>query len=156
MAPVLRDVSDTDLTVSVGKPELLDALKKNRAQHRKIFEEALDGYRKKAIEMLEQNIANIKAGKVERIYVSLPMPEDHTKDYDRVIRMLEMHRGETLQLDQRYFAQYVMDDWGWREAVLEGAIFYGSATAAAEMRRSSPESDANSSAAGKPEGTGPG
>ena len=76
-----------------------------------------------------QNIANIKARKLERIHVSLPVPEDHTRDYDRVIRMVEMHRGETLELDQEHFAQYVMDDWGWRTSLLDTAVFYGSATA---------------------------
>jgi hypothetical protein len=46
-----------------------------------------------------------------------------------VIRMVEMHKGETLELDQEYFAQYVMDDWGWRTSLLDTALFYGSATA---------------------------
>jgi hypothetical protein len=129
MSPVLRNSSDTDIRVSIGKQELLDALTANREQHRRIFEEACEGYRAKAVEILEQNIANIKARKLERIHVSLPVPEDHTKDYDRVIRMVEMHRGETLELDQEHFAQYVMDDWGWRTSLLDTAVFYGSATA---------------------------
>src|SRR2546427_200903 len=67
MSPVLRNSSDTDIRVSIAKQELLDALTANREQHRRIFEEACEGYRAKAVEILEQNIANIKALKLERI-----------------------------------------------------------------------------------------
>lgn len=125
----MRNPLESDIRVSVGKKELLDALMTNREQHRRIFEEACEGYRAKAVDILEQNIANIKVRKLERIHVNLPVPEDHTKDYDRVIRMVEMHQGESLELDQEHFAQYVMDDWGWRTSLLDTALFYGSETA---------------------------
>jgi hypothetical protein len=43
--------------------------------------------------------------------VSLTEPSDHTKDYDRVVAMLEMSVDETIILDAHDFDQYVMDNW---------------------------------------------
>jgi hypothetical protein len=40
---------------------------------------------------------------------------DQTKDYDRVIRMLEMTVDEIITIGAVEFQQYVMDDWTWKE-----------------------------------------
>jgi hypothetical protein len=41
-------------------------------------------------------------------------PQDHTRDYDRMIKMLQMHQDDLFTLDDFQFAEYVMDDWGWK------------------------------------------
>src|ERR1700676_1709473 len=97
--------------VKVHKEQALAILKKNRDAHHKIFLESVDGYKKQAILLLEQHIARIKKGRREQVSVHLPSPEEHTKDYDRAIKMLEMHVDDVLEFDNMTFQQYIMDDW---------------------------------------------
>lgn len=113
----------------VDKSDLLEKVKENRAQHRAIFEEAIEGYRKEGVRLLEEHIARIKNGRLERVYVQLPQPEDHTSDYDRIITMLEMSEETSIELDEGDFATFVMDDWGWKNQFLASNSSY-SATAA--------------------------
>jgi hypothetical protein len=105
-------------TVTVDKIELTEKIEANRAKHRAIFEEAVVGYRNQAIQMLEEHISRIKAGRVMRVHVVLPEPEDHTGDYDRVLAMLAMHQGDSIVIGQHDFASYVLDDWAWKKQFL--------------------------------------
>jgi hypothetical protein len=102
-------------TVTLDKDELLDVLRDNRERHRVVFEKAIEGFRERAITELDRRIADLKArkGQVD-LFVHLPEPEDHTRDYDRVIRMVEMHQGDTIELDEKAFASYVEDEWSWK------------------------------------------
>ena len=111
-----------DVTISVDK--LLDALRENRQKHRAIFEEALDGYRKAVIETLEEQLSRAKKGKKVNAYITFQQPEDHTRDYDRVIQMLEWTDDHEITLSERDFAQYVQDDWGWQEQFLTSNALY--------------------------------
>lgn len=110
--------------VKVKKTETLEILKANRAAHKKIFLEALEGYHKQAIEILEKHIENIKKGRVGTVNVSLPTPMDCTKDYDRAIKMLEMSVDDQIILDETSFSQYVMDDWNWKRQFLTSNSTY--------------------------------
>lgn len=94
---------------------LLNAIKENRDRHRDIFLKAQEGYRIQLIKELDQMLADARDGKKLRRFVTLPEPEDHTDDYDRVIKMLEMSVEEQLEIDETQFAMYVMDDWGWKK-----------------------------------------
>lgn len=100
--------------ITVKKDDLRKAIQKNRDGHRAIFEEAVEGYRKEAVKLLEGHIARIKSGKVLRVSVSLPEPSDHTSDYDRILAMLDMSVDDEILLDENDFAAYVMDDWVWK------------------------------------------
>lgn len=48
-------------TVKVKRTELLEALQKNRESHRKIFDRAQVGYRKAAVDALDQMLAEARA-----------------------------------------------------------------------------------------------
>lgn len=108
-----RDENNQNIVV-VRKKDLIDALKDNREQHRKDFETALDGFEKTVIATLKERLAEAKKGVKRPVYVSLQMPEDHTKDYDRRVRMYEMDTEDTVELTEQEFAMYVQDDWGWK------------------------------------------
>jgi len=110
--------------VEVQKGELLQIVQTNRANHRDIFEEALVGYHKALTEALEQRLADVKAGRPVKLYFDLPEPKDQTKDYDRVVRMIEMSVNDHITLTQEEFAQYVMDDWRWRAEFIETTSNY--------------------------------
>lgn len=113
--------------IEVAKAELLEKLKQNRADHRAIFEEALEGFREQATKVLNRALDNLKANRCQDVSVSRLVPRDHTGDYDRTIAMIEMSIGDTVVLSEDDFAQYVMDDWGWQRSFLSNT--YGSTTA---------------------------
>jgi hypothetical protein len=74
-------------TIKVDKAKLIATLEENRARHRKIFEEACDGYQKAVIKELEAQLNRAKAGIRRSIQISIPAPVDQTKEYDRAIAM---------------------------------------------------------------------
>ena len=101
--------------VKVQKSELIEKLKENRSNHRAIFEKALKGYRKKAIEVLDAALLDAKEGRHINTYIKLTEPIDQRKDYDRAIAMLEMSIDEEIEVTESEFAQYVLDDWDWKQ-----------------------------------------
>lgn len=101
-------------TIKVNKSELLSKLRDNRKAHRAIFEEACEGYRKQVVAELTAMLDEAKSGKRIRRSVNLIEPIDQTKDYDRAIMMLEMSTDTIIEITQQEFAQYVMDDWSWK------------------------------------------
>jgi hypothetical protein len=110
--------------VKIKKNELLEIVTKNRAEHRSIFEKALEGYKAQVIAELEVMLAEAKSGKRIRRHVQLEEPMDQTKEYDRVVRMLELSQDDIIELTQSEFSQYVMDDWRWKDQFLASASTY--------------------------------
>jgi hypothetical protein len=107
---------------------VLAALGGNRETHRDKFEEAMEGYKQRAIELLEEHIDRIKNNDPEKVLVSLPLPEDHTEEYDRVIHQLQWSLDDELVLDEQEFNTYVRDQWGWRETFAQTYALYTSTT----------------------------
>jgi hypothetical protein len=112
---MLNDFGESKVTVKKG--ELLDAIRKNRETHRASFLEAQKGYRETVIKALDQTLAEAREGQrfiLERI-TALIMPQEHTADYDRVIKMLEMSVADEVTVTEQQFSQFVLDDWGWKK-----------------------------------------
>lgn len=101
--------------VKVNKKDLLKKLKENREKHNTIFLEALDGYKKAVIEVLEDRLVDAKSGKRIPHHIDLVEPMDQTREYDQAIAMLEMSVDKQIELTQHEFAAYVMDKWGWSD-----------------------------------------
>lgn len=112
--------------VNVHKDNLLEELQTNRENHREIYEEALEGYKDKVRAELENYLQRVENGDVLSIRVNLPRPEDHTDDYDRAIKMVQMSVDDELELTENEFAQYVMDDWGWKQSFTASTAMYTS------------------------------
>lgn len=110
--------------IRVDKKQLISDLKKNRGKHRAIFDQAVEGYKKLAVRQLTDHIKRIQKGKLVEVYVRLPLPEDHTRDYDRVIQMLEFSLDDTVPLSESDFRAYVQDDWDWKRAFLSSSAAY--------------------------------
>jgi hypothetical protein len=121
-----------EMRITVSKQELLRVMKENRSKHRTVFLAALEGYRQEARRVLENELKRIAdARRPHEIRILLAVPEDHTRDYDRVIGMLEMDTGDTFALDERTYAEYVTDDWGWKRAWASTASIYAAESYAA-------------------------
>ena len=111
-------------TVSVNRHELISELTVNRDQHRGVFEEALAGYRARLTVELERRIRDVSKGRRIDHHIRLPEPEDHTADYDRIIKMAEMSVRDTIELSDNEFAQYVMDQWHWKQGFTDSTAVY--------------------------------
>jgi hypothetical protein len=101
--------------VTVKREALLDTIRSNRDAHRAEFLRAQDGFRARAIEELDRRLADARAGRRIALLIQLPEPQDHTVDYDRVIRMLEMSINQEIELTAQEFDQFVMDNWSWAQ-----------------------------------------
>jgi len=110
--------------VKIDKVELRAIVQANRDRHRSVFEAALAGYKQEAVRQLEAHIDLIKRGKVGQVQFFLPAPADHTRDYDRVLRMIDLEVEDFVILDEGHFQQYVQDDWRWRREFLSTSNTY--------------------------------
>lgn len=110
--------------ITVKKEELLKALETNREVHTREYADAIAGYHEAVLAELGKMYADAKEGKEYRKHVNLAEPENHTKDYDRVIRMLQMCVPETVQITEVDFTQYVLDEWNWKGRFLATSSSY--------------------------------
>lgn len=100
--------------VTVKKNELLTELKKNLEGHRAMFIKAQEGFRAAFIKELDSMLEDARANRSYRKAVALEEPQDHSADYKRIIKMLEMSIREEIAVTEQEFAQYVLDDWSWK------------------------------------------
>jgi hypothetical protein len=103
----------TGMEVTVEIRALLEKLKENREQHKKMVAEAREGYVKRTLEMLEEKMGQLRSGKLIRLSVSMAPPEDHSATYDTAIQMLELHTGKEMTLTAGQVRNLVMDEWDW-------------------------------------------
>lgn len=110
--------------ITVPKHQLLQILERNRTAHRNAYDRALEKFREQAIMRLDKMLAQVRAGKSPRLYVDLPVPEEHTADYDRAIQMLAMDTTVDVKLSETAYARLVDDDWGWRDSFAANTSSY--------------------------------
>lgn len=116
--------------VKVTKKELLAKLRHNRAEHREIFEEASEAFRKEVIIVLDQRIADAKSGKRISLRIDLTQPMDQTEEYDQAIAMCEMSVEDEICLSYDSFRNYVLDKWHWRDQFIASNARYSAKAAA--------------------------
>ena len=101
--------------VRVDKASLREKVQANRDEHRSVYDDAMNGYKKAAISFFERQLDRAREGKrFQQAFVE-PMPDDHTDDYDTVLGMLDMSEDETVVLSFIEYRQYVEDQWGWKQ-----------------------------------------
>ncbi len=130
-----------EMMITVNKSALLEKMKDNRAKHRQVFLDSLEGYRKAAIAELETQVKNLQNGRTPVIRFTLSRPVDHTREYDRVIGMLEMDKGSEFSLDEQTYAQYVDDDWHWKRQWLRMSSSYAAGSTIANYGSEATEED---------------
>ncbi len=117
------------IEITMDKAKLLEALKTNRAEHRRIVEEARAGYVDKAQKALTDRLMQLKSGKMKSLAFALQMPLDHTSEYDTVIAMLESCVDAQITLTDRQFRSFVQDKWDWEhQFLIANSAYSGTAT----------------------------
>ena len=99
----------------IEKEKLLGVLRENLTKHKAEFETAMTDYWE-ALEIyhstqLERARSRNKKGPL----VPVPeMPTSQEKEYEKVIRQLELSIDDKIVLNDTQFQTYVMDDWFWK------------------------------------------
>lgn len=114
-----------DREVKVKRDELLKVLRENRERHITEYKGACIGYRKVALQQLEESfqeardaVNRLKEGQTISVVgfrINLTAPFNYEKAYDQIIRMMEMSVDTEIVLTASQFACFVMDDWDWKE-----------------------------------------
>lgn len=112
--------------MSFPKEKVLEALRQNRTQHLGIVREAQQGFREKAIAVLEDKLVQLRAGKSVDLRIPLHLPENHVESFDLAIQMLEMCIEPYIELDERQFQCYIRNQWEWgRSFLLSNSSYSG-------------------------------
>lgn len=138
--------------VKVSRKEVLEIVKQNKQKHDKILADAIEGYWLDAEKTLKTHKAdrlkelkkqyqkNVKDFKKQVnkdldlvakrkkdgpfVHLHKAYPEDHSNDYNSVIRKLELCVEDTVELDSNEFEQYIRNQWAWRNSFITTNSFY--------------------------------
>lgn len=97
----------------MDRQRVLEIVEANRATHRGLYEKAMEGYKIEVIVFLTERLEQIKNNDPKQVTLNLPLPEDHTEDYDEIIGMLEANWADEILLDHHAYRTYILDKWGW-------------------------------------------
>ena len=100
--------------VTVKKSQLLEIVKTNAEQHRKNYEDAVNGYQEECLAALEREAGKLRAVRTHVVVIQEHPPENHYADYECAIDMLEMSTEEEVLLQEHEFRQLVRDEWQWK------------------------------------------
>jgi hypothetical protein len=114
-------------SVKVKKSELLTTLKLNLKHHQIDVEEALILRHTETREYFESKLDSLTKNPDYQIKerITFPIPEDNSKEYEKVIRMVEMTQDDIIELDESQFDMLVMDNWGFKNTLIQTSAFYG-------------------------------
>ncbi len=113
------------------KKMVLEKLKIQLVGHKAILEEAWVGFKKDAVERLAKVLDQLEKGDRAGVSVYVEAPEDHTREIELAIAMLEATTQDHVALGSRDFANYVLGNWEWNERfLLSNAKYSARATGA--------------------------
>lgn len=112
------------MQIKVNKMELVDILRKNREIHASIYQTAIEKYRELSLTWFNNAVDVLKAGGEPPRTLPYPIPEEHTEDFDRAIKMMQMDVNDELDLEEHEFRQYVDNEWGWARSFLANSGSY--------------------------------
>jgi hypothetical protein len=119
---LINDLGDSKVTIK--RTDLLTALKENQTKHAAEYKEAYEGYKVAFVTEAERLVVRAKEGKFDIQVIALAAPQDHSKDYNRVIRMMEMCTADEIIVSESQFSQYVLDEWNWQANFKATAMAY--------------------------------
>jgi len=103
---------------------LVEVLKANRQKHVEEYKEAVRQFRMRACEALKRELEKAINGKRFETNLGMTRPVSHEKDYDLVIRMLELSVDDITILDPSDFNQFVNDEWSWKPSFRSSTTYY--------------------------------
>jgi hypothetical protein len=99
--------------ITVSKHDLVAKLQANRDEHRSMFIKAQERYRDAMIVELDRALHEARQGHPIKRAFALPVPEDHTEEFDTAIEMLQWEQADEVLLSDRDFRRFVQNRWEW-------------------------------------------
>ncbi len=115
--------------VKVNKDELLGIVRANKEKHIKEYLEAVEDFKKAAINIAEHNLKLAQTADTEQIskFKQLPSkPVSYEDSYSRAIRMLELSVESVIEVEEQIFNQLVLDEWQWKQNFAVTSALYKS------------------------------
>ncbi len=115
--------------VKVNKDELLGIVRANKEKHIKEYLEAVEDFKKAAINIAEHNLKLAQTADTEQIskFKQLPSkPVSYEDSYSRAIRMLELSVESVIEVEEQIFNQLVLDEWQWKHNFAVTSALYKS------------------------------
>src|SRR4051812_3191998 len=110
--------------ITVEKAALIEKIQANRDEHRSMFIKAQERYRDAMIVELDRALQEARDGRKIRRAFTLPVPEDHTEEFNTAIEMLQWEEGNSVVLDHRDFQRYVQNRWEWAASFAASTASY--------------------------------
>lgn len=130
---MLETKQTDEFEFTYDKKTLIEKLKSNRDNHQRNYETAMNKYREKLAEEMEEFKKNINT-EIEKVlsgerhsitwHSSLPKPESYAEHYDEAIAMFEACKEGEIRLKRKMFQQLVMDRWDWKRAWTASTMSY--------------------------------
>jgi hypothetical protein len=115
-------------SIKVNKADLIAKIIEERAKHKDIYDEAVIAYTEQFVanakKFAEDAVARAATGKGFVQMQWLPVPEEHTDDFDRAIEMLQWEVEDEVTLDETDFTQLVQNKWHWARAFATSTMSY--------------------------------
>lgn len=114
-------------SVKLTKEELLSNVIANLDKHKIDVSDALKLRRETIAKSFKQQLEEMEwdVDFQPKEHLSFPMPKDHSEDYKKAIRMIEMTTDEVIELSESQFDKLVMDNWGWKSDLIATSSVYG-------------------------------
>jgi len=112
--------------IKVDKAKLLQTLKKHRTNHKKIYEDAMIGFRKAVIREATKILKQAKSDGELILKIDLVRPISFEKEYDKVVGLLELCISDLVEIDEIDFEKYILDQWGWQSTFSSASSSYSS------------------------------
>ena len=103
---------------------LIAKIQKERDNHQQVFNDAVEVYRKELLVKVEDYLQRIQKGELVFLLHNLPVPEEHTKDFDLILDMLSSTQDTTIELNKNEFDCYVRGNWGWKTQFDSNTVSY--------------------------------
>ena len=100
-------------TIKVNKADLIEKITANRDEHIGIVEAAQVKYRERVIEELDKRLEDARRGRKIDVRITLPVPENYTREYDNALAALEWEVDDEVELEQDDFNRLVLNQWSW-------------------------------------------
>lgn len=116
-------------SINMKRLELLEIVKKNKENHIKEFNEAIEDYKLLALKIAKENMSLAKTDDMSKIrkIKSLPNePVSYEDGYTKAARMLELSVDDVIEVDEAIFNQLVLDEWYWKQAFTAHSALYKS------------------------------
>ena len=115
------------MEITVIKKDLIKKLQENLKIHEEENKDSMRGWRQKVM-AASAGLANeasytgdvfttesLKKKKqiVDNLFFDQPV--DHSEDYKVILGMLEIHQADYVNLSEKQYKQYWLDDWDWKD-----------------------------------------